>query len=108
MKINFLINRLARLGIPLWLCAFLGLPFTAPGQTPIVCGQTIATNTSSGAQIDQYVYFGTAGEVLSFALWGPINCYNEDYMVADIYNTSNVFVTRLPALCSGGAALNLT
>jgi hypothetical protein len=76
-------------------------------QTPIVCGQTVTSTTSSAAQIDQYTFAGTAGQVLSFALWGPISC-NNDYMVADIYSPTGQLVAGLSSVCNAGNALNLT
>ena len=75
-------------------------------QTPVLCGQTVTNITTEPDQVDQYTYAGTAGQVLSLALWGPISCAY-DYMVADIYNPSGQLIASLYPDCNTGGALNL-
>jgi len=38
--------------------------------TAIACGQTVAATTTDNSQMDPYSYLGTAGQMLSLALWG--------------------------------------
>jgi hypothetical protein len=73
----------------------------------ISCGQTVVTNTAFNSELDAYSYAGSAGQVLSFALWGPISC-DYDYMVADIYSPNGQLLTSLSSGCDVGSALNLT
>ena len=74
----------------------------------ISCGQTVSDTTTSASQIDQYTYVGSAGQVLSFALWGPASCNSGgDTTIADIYNPSGQLVASLSSGC-GGAAMDLT
>src|SRR5438105_3762567 len=77
-------------------------------QTPIACGQTITNKLSSAGQVDQYNYAGTAGQVLSFAFWGPIDCYYGYQLVADIYNPGGQLVTTLGGCTPQFAKLTLT
>jgi hypothetical protein len=77
---------------------------TGLSQTLITCGQTVASNTTSPSQIVQYSYNGTAGQMLSFALfWGC--CAGTE--AADIYNPSGQWVTNVTA-GNGGNAIALT
>ncbi len=76
--------------------------------TAIACGQTVANTTTYYSQMDPYSYVGTAGQMLSLALWGPATCTSGgDTTVADIYNPSGQLVASLSSGC-GGAAMNLT
>jgi len=70
----------------------------------LACGQTVTTNTSFNTQMDAYSYTGTAGQMLSFALfWGC--CAGTE--AADIYNPSGQWVTNVTA-GNGGNAIALT
>ena len=76
--------------------------------TAIACGQTVAATTTDNSQMDPYSYLGTAGQMLSLALWGPATCTSGgDTTVADIYNPSGQLVASLSSGCGGGA-MNLT
>ena len=76
--------------------------------TAIACGQTVAATTTDNSQMDPYSYLGTAGQMLSLALWGPATCTSGgDTTVADIYNPSGQLVASLSSGCSG-AAMKLT
>src|ERR1022692_1739809 len=94
------------------LMAVLGLllvPRTGLSAS-IFCGQTVTTNTSYYSELDAYSYAGSAGQVLSVALWGPTDCgafTENDSMEADIYSPSGQLLTTLVSGCTG-AALNLT
>ena len=78
----------------------------------ISCGQTIATNTTSPSQVDQYIFFGSAGQVISVSLWSALGYSYGHPMVADIYNSSGFLATATandqanPG--SSGRAVNLT
>jgi hypothetical protein len=95
-----------------FLLAF-GLAFWASAvraQTPITCGQTIASNTVANSENDQYTFAGTAGQELVFALYGPLNC-NPPYqtMSADIYSPSgHLLATVTSGNCNTGAAISMT
>ena len=70
----------------------------------------MTTNTSYYSELDAYSYAGSAGQVLSVALWGPTDCgafTENDSMEADIYSPSGQLLTTLVSGCTG-AALNLT
>ncbi len=75
--------------------------------SPIACGQTVTNTTSFKSSMDAYSYLGTAGEVLSFALWGPVEC-NADAMQADIYNPAGQLVATVNSGCASGEAKNLS
>ena len=81
-------------------------PIAARSQTPIACGQSIASNTVVNTEIDQYTYAGTSGQVVSVAFfWGT--AYDNEYGEADIYSPNGQLLTSL-VVASGGTAANLT
>ena len=74
--------------------------------TPIVCGQTVATNTSYNTEMDAYSYAGTAGQIVSFGLYGPINRYSPyQAFNADIYTPGGQLVSTVASgnFNTGGA-----
>jgi hypothetical protein len=77
-------------------------------QTPITCGQTVAGTTTSPSQIVQYSYNGTAGQVLSFAFVGGVNCPDGLQLQADIYNPNGQLITTLYGCGPQSANLTLT
>ena len=79
-------------------------------STPIACGQTVSTNTSYNSEMDAYSYAGTAGQVLSFGLYGPLNYYSPyQAMNADIYSPSGQLVgTVVSGNNNTGGALKVT
>ena len=90
-----------------------GLAFWARAvraQTPITCGQPIASNTVANSEVDQYTYAGTAGQELVFALYGPLDCLSPyQSMTADIYSPSGQHLAALTSgNCNTGAALTMT
>src|SRR5205809_387234 len=90
------------------LTAWLSIIATASAQTPILCGQTIATNTTVVTQNDQYTYSGSAGQILAFALVGWTDPNHGQWMVADIYSPSGQLVGSVDGGSSFvGHALNL-
>jgi hypothetical protein len=74
----------------LWLFVVLALlcfPMLGMCQTAITCGQTITNTTTTISQVDQYSYAGTAGQVVSFALWSSYApAGGGPPMVADVYS----------------------
>ncbi|MGD1019655.1 MAG: hypothetical protein ABSA12_10100 [Verrucomicrobiia bacterium] len=82
-------------------------PVAGRSQTPISCGQTIASNTVTISEIDQYSYVGTAGQVISVSLAASVpNC---NYGVAaDVYSPVGKLLATASANCYGGGAVNLT
>ena len=77
--------------------------------TSISCGQTVVNTTTSNSQMDEYTFAGTAGQMLSFALYGPITCNFGGYAFnADIYNPSGQLVATVVSPCNSGTALNMT
>ena len=105
-------NGLCHLGRLLWLSILGGFTFAASAQTPITCGQTVANTTTTPSQVDQYIFTGTAGQVLSFSLWSSLySCANP--MVADIYTSGAQLLTTVTAGCEstsygGGGAVRLS
>jgi type II secretory pathway component PulC len=84
----------------------------------ISCGQTLASATTNNSEMDAYSYTGSAGQVLSFALWSSLGAGEEqgDPMVADIYSPGGQLLTSAVANAyylgggayQGGGAVNLT
>jgi List-Bact-rpt repeat protein len=70
----------------------------------IACGQTLATNTTLGAQIDAYSYSGTTGQMLSVGFFWN-SCTGG---AADIYEPNGQLLTTVLADCNGGHAINIT
>ena len=64
---------MARLIAALGLLLLIPCICRAAIVAPIICGQTVANTTTNAGQVDQYTLTGTAGQVLRFAIWGPVN-----------------------------------
>ncbi len=76
--------------------ALLLIPMKSFALTaPITCGQVVGNTTTTANQIDQYTYTATAGQQLSFALWGPSDRSERYSMVADIYTPGGQLITTL-------------
>jgi hypothetical protein len=79
---------------PLWLIVALGVlcfPRLGLCQTTISCGQTVSGTLATPSAISNYVYNGTAGQMLTIAFaWGGGNSGE-----VDIYDTNQVLVTNL-------------
>src|SRR2546426_255871 len=71
------------------------LPIVTLGQTAISCGQTITSSISEASEIDQYTYSGTAGELIRFAFYAPVDCYYGNQHTAEIYNPSGQLIATL-------------
>jgi hypothetical protein len=84
--------------------ATLGVLFSAAAalsQTPISCGVPISSNTVVAAEIDEYTYVGTAGQVVSVMFnWNWFGCGGVGEV--DIYYPgSGVPATNVTAACTG-------
>ncbi len=88
---------LLALGLAFW-------PIAVRAQTPIACGQTIASNTVANSEVDQYTYAGTAGQVISVALYGPLgcSCSGNATISADIYSPGGQYLTSVTTAYYGG------
>src|SRR5438105_1799087 len=107
MKTHLIITAALKAYLP--LATDLGL-FLIPKtglSTSISCGQTVTNTTTTVSQVDQYAYAGTAGQVLSFALWGPVSCNGGNAINADIYSPAGQLLATVNSSCDKGAALNV-
>src|SRR5205823_1426047 len=77
----------------------------------IACGQTVTGTTTTASQVDQYTFSGTAGQVISAALWAGFGSVTHSE-VADIYSPGGQLLTTASAGdyagSVGGGAVNLT
>jgi hypothetical protein len=82
-------------------------------STSLACGQSVSTNTSFNSEMDAYSYVGSAGQVVSFALWGYTGTTFAS-MEADVYSPSGQLLTSVSVGGNanggygGGGAVNLT
>src|SRR4051794_2267427 len=101
------VARLTWMLAALWLIAWS--PTLLQGQTPIACGRSVSGVTTIISQVDIYTLNGTAGQKVSFAMYGPITCANSGHaMDADIYGPDAHLLATIASPCDSGAALSLT
>src|SRR5256885_435725 len=68
------------------------------------CGRAYKATGVQTCALPVYSYAGSAGQVLSFGLFGPIACSSEG-MNADIYGPSGQLLATVASPCDRGAAV---